>query len=87
MLACSLRAYDRLPLGDERVPASLFAAPDLTSVHGPFPRPSLRAAQFGHSGDGPAVPLVDYSAPPADRAQRLKVVQVRGGREADSDSR
>ena len=52
-----------------------------------LPRPSIRAAQFGHSCDGPAVPLVDYSAPPADRrAQRLKVVQVRGGREADSDS-
>jgi hypothetical protein len=30
----------------------------------------------GHSGDGPAVPLVDYAHPPADRAQRLKVVQV-----------
>jgi hypothetical protein len=30
----------------------------------------------GHSGDGPAVPLVSYGDPPADRGRRLKVIQV-----------
>ena len=29
----------------------------------------------GHSGDGPAVQLVDYGAPPANRHERLKVLQ------------
>jgi hypothetical protein len=29
----------------------------------------------GHSGDGPEVPLVDYGRPPANRKERLKVLQ------------